>query len=494
MNSSQHTQSNIEDVLSVVGPLECWERVQLEDGLERGSFIKECFSVAEKQTTISRTRKWISFCAESGYRDACIVYAAMLYGLNPTLKHKGDEASLWLHHASDVDDEKQTMRKQVKNKTDLTFSSSGSRARRFLTRLLLSGSLSKNQDSVLYQSFFRSGLREVHLLPLISKYLVEDRLHPIESHHGSDKLVSSLVHISDIVLSDCSSIVSLSLIIHTDDQFLCFLPLILSHLPNLYELNISSKTTTTPPKINLSILHEVDTSNISSLNITCCLYDSLSPLSDIPSLETLSISRFPKHVRFHPLLGLPLSISHSLKHLYISYCELQDISPLSEYDLSSLETLDLKCVSPLSDLSPLRGSDLSSLLYLSIEDSNISDLSPLSECKGFAPESLSLVSNLIEDLSPLSLLDLSRLTTPIKLCKTKVSDLSSLSLFDLSRLISHIKLRRTKVSDLSPLENISYDGIEVDIRGTPASDTLQTALGNNNMNKPHFIGKVKVIY
>ena len=449
------TSNMIDKATLAIGPLEPWEREVLEKSSY--DFGRSCFSIADmKQTTIERTIKWLKLSAEGGYGIGMMCYASILYGLNPNIQYMGDESAIWVREYQD-DECLEEMG---------SFDPDGSRSRRFFTRTLLSGSLSKNQDSVLYQSFFRSGLREVHLLPLISKYLVEEKRENVKVDPSPSNItVFNLSDISQIAFSDTSSITHLTVLVTRDNQYMCFLPFLFSLLPNLKELRLEGTESVEREKIDLSFLQQVDTSKLNRLDIFACSFDSLSPLSlcDLSSLHTLFIFLFRKGNG--ALNGLSSDITRSLKNLELSICNIEDLSPLSDCDISALETLDVSVNESLSSLSPLRGSDLSSLKHINISSTRISDLSPLCECKGLALEELNLYETHIEDLSPLSLLDLSRLKKPIN-------------------------LERSKVSDLSPLENISYDGVEVDISGTPAMKKME----EEGLRSPQTISKVEVMW
>ena len=454
--SSSSGESDEGKTLPVVGLVENWEEDMLNRDMRRGG--DGYYTVANHQTSIQRTIKWLLLSAEGECEEGMMVYGGLLYGLNPDLKYKRDEAAWWVKRV-----EEERLVEKVGS-----FDSDGSRARRHLTRLLLSGSLSKNQDSVLYRSFFRSSMREVHLLPLISKYLIEEgtKEKGEEKREGARHTVSSLFHISSIAFSPSSSLTDLSIEMGCDNQFLCFLPLLFSLLPNLKNLTIygQNDNKTTP---DLSLLQQVDTSKLEYLLFHRCSFNSLSPLSlcDLSSLHTLVINDCCQVNGLHPLNGISSDITRSLKLLIVYGCDLKDLSPLSDCDLSSVANLELLNNLSLSDLSALRGSDLSSLEFLHIGLSNISDLSPLCECKGLAPEAFHLIESPIEDLSPLSLLDLSRMN-------------------------GSIYLSSTNVSDLSPLENISYDGVEVYITNTPACEKME----EEGLESPQTIGKVKVIW
>jgi len=330
------------------------------------------------------------------------------------------------------------------------------------------------------------------MLPLLSKYLVEEKREEEDSRASTALRISSLFDISSIVFSSSpSSITSLTINLKCDNHFLCFLPLLFSLSMNLKELYLSGQKHS-EAHIDLSSLQQVNTSKLQILGITYCSFDSLSPLSlcDLSSFYSLIIQLFPQRDRLCPLNGLSSDITRYLKELTVHKSNLEDLSPLSDCDLSSLqdidissnqslpdivplsdcdlsslERLELEDIVHLSDLSPFRGSDLSSLKYLNCVGTSISDLSPLCECKGLALEALDIYYSPIEDLSPLSLLDLSRLN-------------------------SLINLSYTKVSDLFPLEDISYDGVVVDIMDTPAMEKME----EEGLQSPQTIGKVKVIW
>ena len=471
-------------LLSPLGPLEEWEREILDKpSVDLG---RTRYNIAEKkQTSIPRAMKWLKLSAEDGYEEGVLTYAGLLYCLHRDMQYKGDEAAMWV---------KRIKKKKVLEKVG-SFDSDGSRAHRHLVRTLLSGSLSKNQDSVLNRSFFGSSMRELHLLPLISKYVGEEKREERKVNTNSTrKIVFHLLDISSIIFSSSSSsITSLTIHMKSDNQFLCFLPLLFPLLPNLKELTLSCDMTGPSTLLDFSLLQQVDTSKLETLQIIACSYASLSPLSlcDLSSLTTLQVDSFPEVEGLHPLNGLSSNITKSLNKIEVTYSHLKDVSPLSGCDLfslkelkfsgcqslsdlsslqdanlSSVEELNLSNNQSLSDLSPFRGSDLSSLKRLRLDSTKIHDLSPLYECKGLALEKIYLKGTPIEDISPLSRLDLSRLK-------------------------ERVDLVGTKVSDLSPLENISDKGVRVDISNTPAMDVIRDTWDNLRCSFPD-IGKVGV--
>ena len=457
MDTSCSFYRNIEKAESVVGPLQDWERRELEANPD--DFGRACFNLAEDHTTLTRTIEWLQLGSEEGHECAILAHAALLHGLNPEVEYKGDEAAWWVKRVKD-----EGLVEKVGS-----FDADGSRARRYLTRVLLSGSLSKYQDSVLYRSFFHSGLREVHLLPLISKYLVEEEREPNDKKEMKSEPRLDIYYLHDIcqvIFGGYTSTTHLTLFMKPNNQFLCFLPLLFSLLVNLKYLILKAHQMT-EQHIDLSYLHHANTSKLENLLIVCCSYHSLSPLSlcDLSSFKSLEVRKFPQVDGLHPLNGLSSDITRSLKHLVVTNCHLKDLSPLSDCDLSLIESLCFEDNSSLSDLSPLRGSDLSSLIRFGIGSTNISDLSPLCDCKGLALKKLNLYQTPIEDLSPLSLLDLSRLEVSIQ-------------------------LRRSNISDLSPLENISYENISAHIDFSPAWKRLK----KEGIKSPHLVGKVMLTW
>lgn len=91
-----------------------------------------------------------------------------------------------------------------------------------------------------------------------------------------------------------------------------------------------------------------------------------------------------------PLASLP-----EIRHLVLSYSNVEDIKPLA--GLKKLEYLDLDNT-PVTDLTPL--ASLSNLRHLSINNSNCSDLTPLAGLRRL--EYLDLAWTKVDNLEPLS--------------------------------------------------------------------------------------------
>lgn len=432
-------------------------------------FGKACYDIAERQTSFSQARLWLQAGVEAKSELAMVIHAAVMYSYESDIL-KGDEAALVVSQVKDEDFQTYCE----------GFDPSGSRARRCLVRTLLCGSLKKNQESILYRSFFRSRLREVHLLPLVAKFLAPGKkieeedahlsLHP--SHpplHRSAHWVYIyyLVDIARLIFDENKrDITHLCIRLRSDNHVCCFLPLLLSRLPHIKSLKFEGGRGMTMPTIDLSFLVEVDTSKLEELHVRDCTVKSLSPLSlcNFSSLQELSLGYDGEQVEgLQSLEGLTERNTRSLKRLQIRCAHLKDISALSNCNLSRLESLKIHDCYTFSDISPLRGADLSSLGEFFLSRTKVSDLSPLCECKGFVPRYLCVSECPIKDLSAFVLLKLNHLSDRVS--------------FDYSEL-----------SSIAPLERIPYDGIVVDISGTLAAERLE----EDGLESPHLIGKVTV--
>ena len=431
-------------------------------------FGSTCLHIAGEQSSLPQAMKWLTAGVEAGYDMCKLILVSIVYASNPGVVYKRDEVAFVLSKM------KEDLDLVCENVSD--FDPSGSQASRFLVRILLSGSLTKNRTSVLYQSFFSSSIRETHLLPVISKYLKGNGRagNELFSEENSKDItitfiesIQTLFTLSLLLLRDTSSLLSLSFIISykSDNIFMSFLPLLLtsSRLPMLKKLDIAAGANDLT--LDLSSFASTDTSTLEKLCIINFSINSLSPLShcDFSSLRELILA---VNSGLRTLDGLTKRNTQNLKILQIRGYDLVDISSLSLCDFSSLECLSFLYCKSLSDLSPLRGLDFSSLKRLDLNTTKVSDLSPLCECKGFAPQEIQLPYSPIADLSPLSLLDLSRLRKPISLYESNVSD-------------------------LSPLENISCDGtVSVDVSQTPAERKMEI----ERRKSPHTIGTVRVTW
>ena len=475
-------QGSINNTLSIVGTLDEWESTIIDR--YKDDFGHACFEIAEKQTSISRALEWLQIGAVAGNGRSILLHTALTYDCLHDVDYKLDEAALLL---SQVKEEK---RKDEKRELKLfkyfkPFDPRGARARRSFTRTLLSGSLEKNKDSAIHQSFFKSGLRETYLIPVVCKYLerakgdeeIQEEEDEEEEEEEEGKVVlrsrqeiKSSLDIAHLLLFDYSSV---SILYHRlsflpSGFLMSFLSHFLSRLPSLKTLVLEGPASLTPTV--LSQLIDTDTSKLEEFCILNCEVESLSSLSlcDFSSLQKLVISlNAAGTTKATPSVGwLSNELVRSLKVLHIRCIHLNDISPLSGCDLSSLEVLSFDGCRSLSDLSPLRGKDLSSLRSLHLHGTAISDLSPLCECERFAPEHINIRASPIVDLSPLSQLDFSHLKRPID-------------------------LRNTHILDLTPLENISADDVCVLITWTPAL-TKMLEEGLDPDKSYHAIGKVRV--
>ena len=380
-------------VSSIVGPVEEFEEKMLADGSsDTDIFYKSCLDIAGQQTSIPRAVKWLRVATEGRNRDAGVLLAALIHASNRDLEYKGDEAALLLR----LDERK----KKIK-----IFDPTGSRAYRGLIRTLLSGSLSKNQDSVLYKSFFCSSMRETRLLPIISKYTIKmvKEGDNIENEHefsrpfsrilsnttsylSSTHIHLSLLEIGYLLLEDPSHLSHVCVSINSTYKHISPFPslsLLLSYLPPLRNIAITGNPHPSVghrPEINLSVLNRVNTSKLKILELEECFINSLSPLSlfDLSSLTCLELGCELGSIRgLQSLEGLTSKETKALSILRIHCPDLVDISALSDCDLSFLEVLSFKFCSSHSDLSPLEHCDLSRLKEMVLTKSGVNNLSQL---------------------------------------------------------------------------------------------------------------------
>ena len=165
-------------------------------------------------------------------------------------------------------------------------------------------------------------------------------------------------------------------------------------------------------------------------------------LNDMLRLSELSTEL---HKWVKDLTGLEFAIN--LKELYLSKCEISDLSPLA--NLKNLERLDLD-YNWISDISPL--ANLKNLEYLDLSDNRIFDVSPLANLKNLKTLYLSdnndSYNNRLSDISPLA--NLKNLKTLV-LHENSISDISPLAnLKNLEELV----LAYNWISDISPLANL----------------------------------------
>ena len=95
MNSPLSPMKMVDIATSVVGELEQWEENMLFD--EHFGFGHICYNIAEKHlTSIPRIMKWLKLSLEEGCEEGLMAYSGLLYGLNPDLQYKRDEAAWWV--------------------------------------------------------------------------------------------------------------------------------------------------------------------------------------------------------------------------------------------------------------------------------------------------------------------------------------------------------------------------------------------------------------
>ena len=193
----------------------------------------------------------------------------------------------------------------------------------------------------------------------------------------------------------------------------------------------------TPGAVRLTLGTQTVFSDMTALDLSYCDVQDISPLAQCKNLTELRISG-NSITDLSVLRGLT-----NLTTLVISDNGIDDLSPLA--GLTKLAVLDLKWTN-VSDISPLRG--LTDLTYLSLEgDYAVTDISPLAGLTKLTE--LILFRTGVEDVSALR--GLTGLTC-LDLGWTSVSDISSLGgLTGLTRL----NLRCTGITDISPLAGLA---------------------------------------
>jgi len=432
-----------------------------------------CLVLAQREPCMSRLRAWLrlgsTFDSVAGYKcimnESSIMFSSKDEGCR--LRYKRCEAAAAIKRAlyslpspNQFMDTLQRMR---------GFNVDDGAVYSFYLQTLLCGSLDRNQTSSLYRCFFSSGLREVHLLPLIAGYLGEKNINGVNerevSYHDIEQYRNpqNTLDVCRCLLEHEDSRGKVNRLIFTS-QFQ-YVPLYLSLYLSVTSLDYSHRDTTTSYHLDLSHLSYMDTSKLTSLVVSGCVVSSLSPLSqyDLSHLQRLF---FFCTSGVQNLIGLTTNNTASLKKLSITCPNLVDISVLKDCNLSSLE--ELKLGGPLSDISCLKDLSFPMLRKCDLRRTKISDISVLSTWKGLSSIFFNLEGCPIEDITPLSLM-----------CFLRSGS-------------TRFSLQHTLVFDLSPLENLSHNGggkVDVYMGGTPAGQKMM-----DEGKKSQTIGSVTVHY
>ena len=168
------------------------------------------------------------------------------------------------------------------------------------------------------------------------------------------------------------------------------------------------------------------------VEISRCDIKDLSPLADIPTLDSITVNDGSEllHCDFTPL--------KHLRTLYLHYerCTIPKVTNLPLENVS---------FSTLNSLEELEGLEKLKFLHIS-NNSELSDLSPLASCKNL--EKIIAVDTAVTDLFPLKNLQLLR---EITLSNTKVTDISPLAEIP---TLEMIWLYGTPVADVSCLAQL----------------------------------------
>ena len=507
-----------------VGNMATWEQTVLEEFQDKG---KAYFKIAERQLSVARAKQWLTLCittqSNPWSQQAMLADAALTYAANREVKHVGDEVAFVIRNLKGNDLNQIPFYKRAQ-----LIDPSSKCARRCLARLLLSASLEKNSGTALHRSFFRSGLAEVQLFPIVSMFLFggvqeckghmkngtdqdqDEKFNLRECnkdvHVEIDNTYTHIVSLVDVakymLMKEGDAPTAYKVSMRSNNHLVGFLPLLSEYNPPV-SLSLSGpdkeqrsflSIKVAQPQLDLSTLANVNCSALCRVGFCDLHISTLAPLSDykLPPLQTLVIETYATNAAasFPSLDGLTKENTKALEVLRVRNSDLKDISALSHCDLSALTSLHfdgcpLSDISPLgdcdlslirrilfvgthlADLSPLQHCHLPSLIYLHVSGSPISDLSPL---EYFPPlQILNLKQTLIVDISPLGRCDLSRLQI-LNLSNTDIVDLSPLSGCDLGSL-DQIYLQDCKVSDLNPLlQTTGFTPWKLDFANCPIED------------------------
>ena len=330
------------DVLSNLGSVKKMDKyhfqavVKYYDDPAKGYII-----LASRQDTVERASKYLRLGMKAGSRSSSIAdycEAALLYEMTDT-QYKRDEAIYRVRESSS----------KAVNSSYPNHCLPPS----FYLRTLLCGSLNKNQDSVLHQSFFRSPIREVQLLPIIARYLSPDLGEDFGVLKVRNRLyVSSLMSLCDIFIIDTSDLQSIEIDFERTgyDNLPLFAPLLFSKAPPLVSLSLSLSKHSSTQDLG-QYFRNTDTSRLQHLTLCNVEFNSFSSLSsvDFSSLEDLTI----KKCKLPSLSPLSAWKGLSPTSLTVAECGLEDISHLSQIDLSRIQTPIIFISNRLKDVSSL---------------------------------------------------------------------------------------------------------------------------------------------
>lgn len=420
-----------------------------------------------------RAIEWLRECVRVGYKPAVLPLVRILYGQEKSGMEERD-FSCFL---------------RVSNEMCHRGGGNGYLllgARRYIVRFLLSGFLSKNQSSPLYQSFFRSPMAEVHLFSLISVFLTGRPMKCAFADSFPNKVqftveekenVYNIDSIGRLVTFDCSNLKHLGVEVrewknNRMRSISPYLPLLSS--PSLSSLSLSFSSRDKEQDI-LSCFRALSLSRGGFLSLESLQVDSVGKRKELNHIEITSIlrdintetmKRFSWSSLNLSLSSFPLIDWTNLEVLSFSSLSLGSISFLSHCNLPSLCELNLGGFYPprshlhgLKNLEGLTRENTRNLKKLLIAANHLTDISALSSCDLSHLEELRFFCLSLSDISPLSLCNFSSITKLIFSCDS-LEDLSPLSLSKLSSL-KELKLYSSpKMIDISPFCRMDLSSLE----------------------------------
>ena len=431
---------------------------QEEKKSEDGIVGKTCHLIGNKYLDAfdyDRAEKWFQASVDARYKPSTLILSSILFGRRRRGDVGKDEACFVLFSSGCMLEGNSYLFK---------------RAGCCLVRQLLSGFLSKNQTSSLHNSFFRSSLCEVLLLPLIVRYITHPGDMDIEcwdetlAKSGKRVVLKYTNDVNELILRDCSELTKLS-ITSRISSVIPFIPLL--SLPSLSEFSVSFGRKDKYMAVNrlfqaLSMIGPFD--HLISLRVSGYdVNENVDIYSILSKFNTSQLTEFHwDNVGVHLPSFSRLDWS-SLKRLCLTCTgvTIPSISSLSQCNFKCLSDLKIGYrysnynsapIHGLSNLDGLTPNITKHLTTLEIAGTDITDISALSICDFSHLQELWITGRVLSDLSPFSSCNFP-LLSKLYLHDGKFLDLTPLAHAKMP-VLKTIKFARTDVTDISPLCDI----------------------------------------
>lgn len=459
-------------------------------------FGEACCIAASKQQSFSH----MLICLEHGKICSpphggikCGVLAAILrYHMLGESHYKALECLLYIRYVKLLSDRKR-LPDDLDYKVEGLYLYDAGVLNSFIVQTLLRGSLKNNNSTALYRSFFRSGLREVHLLPVIAGYLDEKKKSKSVITLGKGDLIMNVRSVSNLMSflflllendsNICKSILTLTIERQNSN---IMLPVLFHMYSNLNSVNFDSFRSSS---MDFSSLSKVDTSKITSISLNGPFrFPCLSSLSQC-NLSQLG-RLFVNGKGLKSFDGLTKNNTCSLKTFSVNCEDLVDISALSKCNFPCLDFFSINACSTVADvsLSPFAESPLESFSYT--RGRGLKSLDGLTRNSTCSLKNFSIDCEDLVDVSSLSVYDLSSLEFLRFSGCSSLSDISSLRNLSVPSLV-HFNIDSTQVSDISVLSTWKeFTPSELSFSGCPIEDV--SSLSHIEFRAPKY-NAVKII-